>query len=184
MGAPDVGTFHADRARLIDAVGREAQRVVETYDKQREAEAIAEQARAAVTTAAAAGGAAVGLGTLVTLAASTAAADVTGILLASVVAALGFLVIPARRRKAKVEMKQKVTALRDRLADALRIEFERAQEQSRARIEQAIAPYSRFVRAEHARWTEARAQPHVAAQPRGDVPRPPRCVRKLITPFN
>jgi small GTP-binding protein len=156
LGAPEVGTFHADRTRLIDAVGREAQRVVETYDKRREAEAIAEQARAAVTTAAAAGGAAVGLGTLVTLAASTAAADVTGILLASVVAALGFLVIPARRRKAKIEMKQKVTALRHRLADALRIEFDRAQEQSHARIEQAIAPYSRFVRAEHARWTEAR----------------------------
>ena len=156
FGAPDVGTFHADRARLIDAVGREAQRVVETYDKQREAEAIAEQARTAVTTAAAAGGAAVGLGTLVTLAASTAAADVTGILLASVVAALGFLVIPARRRKAKAEMQQKVTALRARLAAALRTEFERARDDSRTRIEQAIAPYSRFVRAEHGRWSEAR----------------------------
>jgi small GTP-binding protein len=156
FGAPDVGTFHADRTRLIDAVGREAQRVVETYDKQREAEAIAEQARTAVTTAAAAGGAAVGLGTLVTLAASTAAADVTGILLASVVAALGFLVIPARRRKAKAEMQQKVSALRERLASALRTEFERARDASRTRIDQAIAPYSRFVRAEHARWAEAR----------------------------
>ena len=156
LGAPDIGTFHSDRARLLDGVGREAQRVVETYDQQREAEAIAEQARTAVTTAAAAGGAAVGLGTLVTLAASTAAADVTGILLASVVAALGFLVIPARRRKAKAEMQQKVTALRERLASALRTEFERARDESGARIEQAIAPYSRFVRAEHTRWTEAR----------------------------
>jgi small GTP-binding protein len=156
LGAPEVGTFHADRARLIDAVSREAQRVVDTYDKQREAAAIAEQARAAVTTAAAAGGAAVGLGALVTLAASTAAADVTGILLASVVAALGFLVIPARRRKAKAEMQRKVTVLRERLAAALRTEFERARDASRARVEQAIAPYSRFVRAEHARWTEAR----------------------------
>ena len=156
LGAPDVGTFHADRARLIDSVGREAQRVVDTYDKQREAEAIAEQARTAVAAAAAAGGAAVGLGTLVTLAASTAAADVTGILLASVVAALGFLVIPARRRKAKAEMQQKVTALRQRLATALRTEFERARDDSHTRIEQAIAPYSRFVRAEHSRWTEAR----------------------------
>jgi small GTP-binding protein len=156
LGAPDVGTFHNDRARLIDAVGREAQRVVDTYDKQREAAAIAEQARTAVTTAAAAGGAAVGLGTLVTLAASTAAADVTGILLASVVAAIGFLIIPARRRKAKAEMQQKVTDLRERLAGALRTEFERAQQQSQSRIEQAVAPYSRFVRAEHARWSEAR----------------------------
>jgi hypothetical protein len=156
IGAPEVGTFHTDRSRLIDAVGREAQRVVDTYDKQREAAAIAEQARTAVTTAAAAGGAALGLGTLVTLAASTAAADVTGLLLASVVAALGFLVIPARRRKAKAEMQEKITALRQRLAAALRTEFERAQEQSGSRIDQAIAPYSRFVRAEHTRWSEAR----------------------------
>ena len=156
LGAPDIGTFHSDRTRLIDAVGREAQRVVETYDRQREAAAIAEQARAAVTTAAAAGGAAVGLGTLVTLAASTAAADVTGIILASVVAALGFLVIPARRRRAKLEMQEKISALRAKLAEALRSEFTRAQQQGRSRIDDAVAPYSRFVRAELARWTEAR----------------------------
>jgi hypothetical protein len=101
LGAPDVGRFHADRSHLIDSVGKEAQRVVETYDKEREAGVIADHARAAVTTAAAAGGAAVGLGTLVTLVASTAAADVTGILMAGFIAALGFLVIPAHRKKAK-----------------------------------------------------------------------------------
>jgi small GTP-binding protein len=157
LGAPEVGTFHQDRARLVDSVGREAQRVVDTYDKQREAAAIADQAREAVTTAAAAGGAALGLGTLVTIVASTAAADVTGIVMASVIGAIGFLVIPARRRKAKAEMQEKVSALRQRLASALRIEFERAQEQSAARIAQAVDPYSRFVRAEQTRWTDARA---------------------------
>jgi hypothetical protein len=156
LGAPDIGSFHTDRTRLIDAVGRQAQRVVDTYDKQREAAAMADHARAAVTTAAAAGGAALGLGTLVTLAASTAAADVTGIILASVVATLGFLVIPARRRRAKAEMQEKVSALRGKLATTLRQEFERAQQQGQARIEDAIAPYSRFVRAEQARWTAAR----------------------------
>jgi hypothetical protein len=152
-----VGTFHADRSRLIDSVGRESQRVVDTYDKQREAAAIADQARAAVATAAAVGVSALGLGTIVTLAASTAAADVTGIVMASVVATIGFLVIPARRRKAKAEMQQKVTVLRERLAGALRAEFERAREQSGVRIAQAVDPYSRFVRAEQARWTEARS---------------------------
>jgi hypothetical protein len=156
LGGPEIGTFHQDRARLIDSVGREAQRVVDTYDKQREAEAIADQARNAVATAAAAGGAALGLGTLVTIAASSAAADVTGILMASVIATLGFLVIPAKRRRAKADMKEKISALRERLAVALRSEFERAQEQGRARIAHAVEPYSRFVRAEQSRWTEAR----------------------------
>jgi small GTP-binding protein len=158
LGGPDIGTFHFDRARLIDAVGGEAQRVVDTYNKEREAAAIADQARAAVATAAAAGGAAVGLGTLVTLVATTAAADVTGILMASVVAALGVLVIPARRRKAKIEMQRKVSDLRARLAGALRTEFERALEQSLARIQRAVEPYSRFVRVEETKWSEMRAR--------------------------
>jgi hypothetical protein len=157
LGAPDVGTFHAERTRLIDSVGREAQRVVDTYDKRREAAAIADSAREAVTVAAAAGGAALGLGTLVTLAASTAAADVTGLLAASVVGALGFLIIPARRRKAKTEMKEKVSILRGRLTTALRSEFQQATLQSARRIEAAVEPYSRFVRAEQSQSTESRA---------------------------
>jgi small GTP-binding protein len=155
LGAPEVGTFHNDRTRLIDSVGREAQRVVDTYDRHREAATIADQARVAVAAAAAAGGAAVGLGTLVTVAASTVAADVTGILLASVVLGVGFLIIPARRRRAKATLQEKVTALRLRLAGALRTEFERAREQSAHRLNDAVAPYARFVRAEERRWTEA-----------------------------
>jgi hypothetical protein len=95
--------------------------------------------------------------TLITLAASTAAADVTGILLASVVAALAVFVIPARRRQAKLEMQERVSTLRAKLSEALRIEFDRVQQHGRSRIEEAVAPYSRFVRAEREHWTEARA---------------------------
>jgi hypothetical protein len=76
--------------------------------------------------------------------------------MASVIATLGFLVIPARRRKAKEEMKRKVSGLRERLGTALRTEFVRAQEQSAERIANAVDPYSRFVRAEQSRWLEAR----------------------------
>jgi small GTP-binding protein len=155
LGAPEVGSFHNDRARLMDSVGREAQRVVEGYDKAHEAEIIADQARIAVAAAAAAGGAAVGLGTLVTIAASTVAADVTGILLASVVMSVGFLIIPARRRRAKAALQEKVAALRARLATALRAEFARAQEQSAHRLGDTVAPYARFVRAEEGRWSDA-----------------------------
>ena len=155
LGAPEVGSFHNDRARLMDSAGREAQRVVEGYDKRHEAEIIADQARIAVAAAAAAGGAAVGLGTLVTIAASTVAADVTGILLASVVMSLGFLIIPARRRRAKAALQEKVAALRARLATALRAEFVHAQEQSAHRLADAVAPYARFVRAEERRWSDA-----------------------------
>ena len=127
-GAPDIGDFHDSRSRLMDSVGREAQRVVDTYDRRREAELIADQARVAVAAAAAAGGAAVGLGTVVTVAATTVAADVTGLLLASLVLGIGFLIIPARRRRAKATLEEKVAALRVQLIAALRSEFNRARE--------------------------------------------------------
>jgi GTP-binding protein EngB required for normal cell division len=155
LGAPEVGSFHTDRTRLIDSVGRQAQRVVATYDKQREGETIADQARVAVAASAAAGGAALGLGTLVTVAASTVAVDVTGILLASLVLGVGFLIIPARRRRAKATLQEKLTSLRERLTAALTTEFARAQELSAQRLQDLVAPYGRFVRAEEARWREA-----------------------------
>jgi small GTP-binding protein len=156
LGGAEIGTFHADRTRLLESVGREAQRVVETYDRRRESSAIADGARAAVAATAAIGAGALGLGTVVTIAASTAAADVTGILAASVLAAVGFLIIPAKRRRAREEMRAKVTALREKLVDALRTEFQVTQERSAQRLADGLAPYSRFVRAEHARWDEYR----------------------------
>ena len=145
----DAGSqFHYDRTRMIDAASREAQRVVESYDRRREAEALADGARNAVATAAAMGASALGLGTLVTVAATTAAADVTGILLASVLAAIGFFVLPAKRQRAKEEMRQKIAAVRSRLSAALREQFLKEIKRSADRIRESIAPYSRFVRAE------------------------------------
>jgi small GTP-binding protein len=144
----DAGQFHYDRTRLIDSVGREAQRVVETYDKRSEAQRLADDARNAVAATAAAGAGALGLGTLVTVAATTAAADITGIVMASVLAAIGFFILPAKRQKAKEEMRQKIAAVRAQLSEALRKQFGAEIHRSAERIREGIAPYSRFIRAE------------------------------------
>jgi small GTP-binding protein len=148
--------FHYDRERLIDAVGREAQRVVETFDRDAEAQEIAEGAQTAVAASAAIEIGAVGLGTLVTILATTLAADVTGILLASAIAAIGLFVIPARRRTAKMEMHRKVTELREKLTRSLKQQFEREIDRSMQNITNAIAPYTRFVRSEREKMTETR----------------------------
>ena len=148
VGDQDGARFHYDRARLIESVGREAQRVVDSYDRRREASALADSARNAVATAAAAGAGALGLGAIVTFVATTAAADVTGVLMASVMAAIGFFVLPARRERAKEQMRRKVAVLRQRLSEALRSEFTHEIAASAPRIRERIAPYSRFVRAE------------------------------------
>jgi hypothetical protein len=156
VGSSDIGSFHGDRTRLLDSVGREAQRVVDGFDRRREAETIADSARTAVAATAAVGAGAVGLGTLVSVAATTAAADITGIVMASVMAAIGFLIIPARRRRARAEIRQKVSTLISDLTAALASEFGRAQERSGQRFTDAIGPYARFVRAEQGRWTGRR----------------------------
>jgi len=90
----------------------------------------------------------------VTAAATTAAADVTGLVLASVLAALGFFVLPAKRRQTKLEMRRKITDVRDRLSTALHGQFEQELERSAGRIRESMAPYSRFVRAEGDRLRE------------------------------
>jgi small GTP-binding protein len=160
--------FHEERRRMVESVGGAAQKVVDTYDRRREASQLADGARNAVATAAAAGAGAVGLGTLITIAASTAAADITGILLASVVAALGFFIIPARRNRAKAQMRTRIADVRQQLSAALGAQFRDEIQRSVARMREGVGPYTRFVRAEgeKLRDTETRL-----AELKGDIGR-------------
>ncbi len=155
VGNQTSDSFHFDRQRLIEGIGKTAQRVVETYDKDYEAQNLAEGAQLAVAAAAALEVGAVGLGTVVTILATTVAADVTGVLMASLIAALGLFVIPARRRQAKREMHEKVAGMRAQLVRSLRAHFEQEIDRSLHHIENAMAPYSRFIRAERSKLLEA-----------------------------
>jgi hypothetical protein len=145
------GSFEFDREHLLDTVGRTARRAVDSYDKDKESSRLAESVQLAVASAALLEVGAVGLGTLVTMIASTSAADVTGILAAGAMSILGLLVIPARRRKAKRELRKKVSQVREQLTSGLTTQFEGEMNQSIARIQEAVAPYTRFVRAERDR---------------------------------
>ncbi|MEN8171313.1 MAG: dynamin family protein [Chloroflexota bacterium] len=154
VGNEGAGTFHYDRERMIDGIGRETRRVVETYDKTFEAENMAQGAQNAVAAAAAIEIGAIGLGTLIATIATTVAADVTGILLASLMAALGLFIIPAKRRKAKKEMHLKISSMRTQLTQALRTHFEKEIDRSMKEIQKTIAPYTRFVRSERKKYEE------------------------------
>ncbi len=152
------GSFDYDRARLLDTVGRAAQRAIESYDKEFEATRLAESVQMAVAGTALVEVSAIGLGTVVTLIATTTMADVTGILAASAVAVLGLFVIPARRHEAKKELREKIGAMREQLMSALTGQFDRELERSLRRINEAISPYTRFVRAERDHLTEIHAE--------------------------
>jgi small GTP-binding protein len=149
--AGDGSGFQYDRARLLDTVGRASREAVDSYDRAREAAALADSVRMAVAGTALAQAGAVGLGTVVTMLATTTAADVTGILAAGVLAVVGLFVIPARRGQAKRELRAKIAGLRTQLTSALTDQFDRAVDRSVHRLHETVAPYTRFVRAEHER---------------------------------
>ncbi len=155
IGNFGIGSFHYDRERLIDGIGNEAKKVVESYDKSQEARQIAQGAQNAVAAAAALEISAVGLGAVIATIATTVAADITGILLASLVAALGLFIIPARRRQAKKETRQKITEMREQLVAALDSHFQAEMKRSIQHIDETISPYTRFVRAEQNKNQEA-----------------------------
>jgi small GTP-binding protein len=152
------GSFDFDRTRLLDSVGRAASQSIETYDKERESTRLAESVQVAVAGTALAEIGAIGLGAVLTHVAVTAAADFTGILAASTVAALGLFIIPNRRSVAKKDLKEKIVELREKLMTSLTGQFDREIEGSLRRIDEAIAPYTRFVRAERDRLATAREE--------------------------
>jgi hypothetical protein len=150
--APREGTLAYDRQRLIDSIGRSTRQAVESYDQTREAAELATSARAAVMNAGLAGvGASIGV--IIAVVAHTAFLDFTGIFAGVAAAALGLLILPARKRKAKNEFTEKLTDLRQRLVSNLEQQFEREMRRSSQRVEDTIAPFDRFVRSERDRLT-------------------------------
>jgi len=92
---------------------------------------------------------AVGLGVLLKVVLVSTAADVSGLLAAGVVGVLGFAILPYKKRQAKAELRDKIEDLRQRLKRVLHEAFERELNSSVDRLRDSLAPYSRFVRAEH-----------------------------------
>jgi small GTP-binding protein len=163
VGDSDSGRFLSDRSRLLEAVNRESQKVIDSFDRRKEARELADDARNAVAAAAAVSAGGVGLGAIVTIAATTAAADVTGIIMASVIAALGFFILPAKRERAKEQMRRKIADVRQRLSDALHEQFAKEIQKSGDRIRESIGPYSRFVRAEGEKLQATEEELHAIA---------------------
>jgi small GTP-binding protein len=152
--------FEHDRRRLLDAVRREAHRAVEGFDHQAEARRLAASVRDTVAGGALLQVGAVGLGAAVAALATTTLADVTGVLAAGALSVIGLLLLPARRRAARAELRATVVAMRERLLEALTMSFRAEQERARARLVEALGPYSRFVRGEGDRLRGLRDAAH------------------------
>ena len=149
------GRFEYNRQVLLESVGRSAREIVASYDKEIEARELAESVQVALAQTAIMEVGAVSLGALVIILVSTTVADVTGILAASAIAALGLYVLPNKRRQAKRNLEAKIADLRERLNQAMTAQFEGELERSLGRIREAIRPYTRFVQIEEVTLDEA-----------------------------
>jgi small GTP-binding protein len=155
----DVGSsFNYNRQALLDSVGRVSREAVGSYNREVESRAIANEIQGTFATTALAQAGAIGLGTLVVTLVSSAAADVTGILLATALAVGGFYVIPRKRRQAKQDFERRIAQLGAHLKDVLTRQVHLELEQSAARINEAIAPYRRFVQTQQQQLNDARGE--------------------------
>ncbi|MBX3012775.1 MAG: dynamin family protein [Caldilineaceae bacterium] len=140
--------FEINRQNLLASVGRNAQQVVDSYDHESDALKLAQEVQMALFQTAAVEVGAIGLGAVLVAVLNGVWLDITGILGASVVAALGLYVLPYRRGRVKAELREKVNQLRTQLDTALTRQFEQELSESQQRMREAIAPYTRFVRVE------------------------------------
>ncbi|OIO93504.1 MAG: hypothetical protein AUK03_08140 [Anaerolineae bacterium CG2_30_64_16] len=142
--------FETNRQALLQSVGRAAHEVVATYDKDAEARALADSVQMAVAQTALVEAGAIGLGALLVKVLAATLADVSGVLAAGAVAALGFYLIPNKRRRAKNDLQAKIGDLRTRLTRAITDQFEDELGRSLQRIREAMQPYTRFVETQQA----------------------------------
>jgi len=140
--------FDYNRRTLLQSVARTAANVVNTYDRDAEAIELSQDLRNAVAQAAIAGASGIGLGAAIVALVGTAAADVSGILAGAVLLGLGLYIIPARRKRAKQDFNDKMEELRTRLHSAMSEQFHKELTNSLSRVQEAITPYTRFVRSE------------------------------------
>jgi small GTP-binding protein len=151
-------SFSYNRQALLDSIGRVSREVVGSYNREAESRTIANEIQGAFATTALAEAGALGLGTIVVTLVTGAAADLTGILLATALAVGGFYVLPRKRRQAQRDFQRRIVDLRTRLKDALTRQVHLELDQSTARINEAIGPYRRFVQTQQQQLNEARGE--------------------------
>jgi hypothetical protein len=148
--------FEYNRSQILASVGKNAASVVGTYDRERESQDLALSIQGALTRTVALEVGAIGIGAVIVALATTRFLDATGIIAAAIIAGYGLFILPNRRRRARQEFREKTDLLRQRLGEVIRRQFDSELNQSVEKMREALAPYTRFVRTEHARMAAAK----------------------------
>ena len=156
VGSTDDPNFLAARREVLQSVAQRTRNALVGFDREAESREVGESLRDAVAQTALAEIGAVSLGTAIALLFGTAAADFTGLLAATLLATLGLYILPARKRRALGDFRERTEGLRDRLVQALQTQLDREVAGSTGRVRDAIAPYTRYIRAEGGRLQDQR----------------------------
>jgi small GTP-binding protein len=145
--------FQYDRQGLLERVGHTAQVQIDGLDREELSRRLSSGAQSTIIQTGAIGAGGLGLGLLL-----AALAGPGGILLGlGAVGASAFL-LPRKRAQAKAELKDRVRETRDRLREVLTREYTLEVERVQARLRDATAPYTQFIRAESGRLEESQSE--------------------------
>ncbi len=149
--------FDYDRQGLLERLGSAANTEIARFEGTEFARQLATDASSAVIRGSLTSVGGIGLGALVAGVFGTLLADFTGILLGIAVAGVGFLILPRKRAQAKTELETKIRETRERLSEVLLREHSVEGERAQGRLRDAIAPFTRFIRAETERYQQTQS---------------------------
>ncbi len=138
-----------NRVRPLEVLQRECRRSLDSYDAANEGRRLAGAARwAAMATLLLplAGLVAGALAATRIATAGGATGAVTGVVAAAALVAAGLLPLPALLRREKARLEEGIDALRQKLAAALRVGFERELQAGQRKVKEAVAPFAALAR--------------------------------------
>ncbi|GJG89243.1 dynamin [Gemmatimonadetes bacterium T265] len=166
LGAHGDSEFQYNREELFARLRQPVERRLDAFNAEAEAREVVESMREAVGTAFGVNVLAVGLGAIFLAVFTTAALDVTGVLTATLFAAAGWLIIPARRRQLVRDLETKIAGLSTDLSALLAAKFQEQLARYERQLVDVLQPYERFLELERDRLARALAELTAA---RGEV---------------
>ena len=158
LGAHGDSDFQYNREELFARLRQPVERRLDAFNAEAEAREVVESMREAVGTAFGVNVLAVGLGAIFLAVFTTAALDVTGILTATLFAAAGWLLIPARRRQLVRDLETKIAGLSADLSVLLATKFQEQLARYEQQLVEVIQPYERFLEIEREKLARAIAE--------------------------
>lgn len=151
------GQFIYDREEIHARIRREAEARIQSLDHREEVRRVLGSSITALQQSFGLGVGAVGLGYALASIFTTTLLDVTGMAAATFLFTASFFIMPYKRKRAIEEFRLKVEKLRQDMQSVF--EVRSAEEINRAveKIEEALEPYTRFVRSEQAKIEERAA---------------------------